>query len=160
MNQILSLLRLQWQRYSQRERRLITLAATVVLLGLLLGLTDALLTERKRLDKQLAASQQEMGRVIGIAKVLESLSSNATVPQVPLENMARNLASEAEKHGMALHVEKQGENLHVEGEADQKAILSLIATIQGETGWRAISLAFTPAARGTHVELILESPKW
>jgi len=159
MNQIFSLLRIQWQRYSPRERRLITLAAMVVLLGVLLGLTDALLTERKRLDKQLAASQQELVRVLSIAKVLESLSANATVPQVTLENMARNLASEAEKHGMALHVEKRGENVHVEGEVDQKTILSLIAKIQGETGWRAIFLAFTPAARGAHVELLLESPK-
>ena len=85
-----------WNACSQRERRLILIAGSVVALGLVFGLADWSAQERRRLDRQVPRAQAQL------EQTQEAATEIAALLQIPVGTVKSRLGAGLKKLRSAL----------------------------------------------------------
>lgn len=147
----------QLAQASPRERRMLTIAAGVVALALLLSLFDAILKQQDRLAAELPRARAQLARMQAEAAELERLKPVADTAAPPaLNGQIEALQAAARSRGLGLEITTDGEGIKASGNAAFPALLDWLASVQADQHLRPARMVLQAQGEVVAVDLGLE----
>jgi type II secretory pathway component PulM len=149
-----------WQARNSRERRLLTLGAVVLGLGLLLMLADWLHQERQRLDLALPRLEAQLLRM------QEDASEIARLRQLPPAHAgARSTQAQvdavsagARSRGLSLAIQPAGDRVQLRGQVAFDALSTWLASLHRDQGLQVLSADIRSEGPLVVVDILLGAP--
>ena len=147
-----------WNACSQRERRLILIAGSVVALGLVFGLADWSAQERRRLDRQVPRAQAQLEQTQEAATEIAALRGRPPVQPLAGPALADAVGAAAKARGLAVTVNSTGEGVQIRGNGDFDALVGWLGTLHSDQGLRVLRLEIQRAGSQASVDALLAGP--
>ena len=116
-----------WNACSQRERRLILIAGSVVALGLVFGLADWSAQERRRLDRQVPRAQAQLEQTQEAATEIAALRGRPPAQALAGPALADAVGAAAKARGLAVTAQSTGDGVQIRGSGDLDARVDVYA---------------------------------
>ena len=143
---------------SPRERRLIAVAAVVVLAGITVMVADWSVSERDRVRAQLSQARAALAEMQADAAKLQHLTAERAPSRPTPDAAAEIIMATARAHEIILELEVSGTSLKASGSGHLPTILGLIANLQSDFGLRPSRVVMLPVTPVANFEIEFVSP--
>ncbi|MCB1928200.1 MAG: type II secretion system protein M [Rhodocyclaceae bacterium] len=140
-----SRLRNRWLGASVRERRMLTVAATVLVVAGLISVSEWVWRERQRLATAVPAAEARLARMQDQADALASLARAAPGARAPISDRVAAARAAAAARGLDITLEEQGDGVAVSGRGPAAGVIEWLAAMQADEGLRPLELELTPS---------------
>jgi type II secretory pathway component PulM len=129
-----------WGLLSPRERSLLGLAALVVGALLIYFLTDWMLVQRSRLQRELPHAEARMRQMQDAVEELARLRAQPLPGRLSGTALTQALQALAEARGLSLSMQHIGDRVEIAGVAGFDSFVEWLAAVQAKFGLRCILL--------------------
>lgn len=136
-----------------RERRLIAVAAVVVVAGATLMIADWSMSERDRVRNQLSHAKTALAEMQAHAATLQHLTTERAPSRPSPDAAAEIIMATARAHEISLELEAVGASLKASGNGQLASILALVANLQSDFGLRPSRVLIRPGSSVAHFEI-------
>ena len=151
-------LRTAWHAISPRERRLVSLAGSVLGIAAVLGLLDWSQTERARLERTLPRAEARVDPVQEAATEISRLRTLTPPARPSGPALLDAVLASAKARGLPLTVQAGGEGIQIKGQADFDALTGWLATLQKDQGLRVRRMEIQPQGDQAGIDALLVGP--